>query len=30
MATTDHRLDPSVVEKFHFTREAIEGPARRC
>jgi ribonucleoside-diphosphate reductase beta chain len=30
MATTDHReLDPSVVEKFHFTREAIEGPVYR-
>jgi ribonucleoside-diphosphate reductase beta chain len=30
MATTDHQqLDPSVVEKFHFTREAIEGPVYR-
>jgi ribonucleoside-diphosphate reductase beta chain len=30
MATTDDReLDPSVVEKFHFTREAIEGPVYR-
>jgi ribonucleoside-diphosphate reductase beta chain len=30
MATTDHQqLDPSVVEKFHFTRETIEGPVYR-
>jgi len=29
MATTDHQLDPSVVEKFHFTREVIEGPVYR-
>jgi ribonucleoside-diphosphate reductase beta chain len=30
MAATDHQqLDPSVVEKFHFTREAIEGPVYR-
>jgi ribonucleoside-diphosphate reductase beta chain len=30
MATTDHQhLDPSVVGKFHFTRELIEGPVYR-
>jgi len=30
MATTDHQhLDPSVVGKFHFTREMIEGPVYR-
>jgi ribonucleoside-diphosphate reductase beta chain len=30
MATTDHQhLDPSVVAKFHFTREMIEGPVYR-
>jgi len=30
MATTDHQqLDPGVVEKFHFTREMIEGPVYR-
>ena len=30
MATTDQQhLDPSVVAKFHFTRETIEGPVYR-
>ena len=30
MATTDQeQLDPNVVEKFHFTRETIEGPVYR-
>jgi ribonucleoside-diphosphate reductase beta chain len=30
VATADQeQLDPSVVEKFHFTREAIEGPVYR-
>jgi ribonucleoside-diphosphate reductase beta chain len=27
--TEQQQLDPSVVEKFHFTREAIEGPVYR-
>jgi ribonucleoside-diphosphate reductase beta chain len=27
--TDQQQLDPSVVEKFHFTREAIEGPVYR-
>ena len=27
--TDQQQLDPTVVEKFHFTREAIEGPVYR-